>query len=340
MIVDGQTFPVKITKRNIEHFTNLGYKNLELRQVIMADGKHLTKGSKEFVKVRCDYCGEIINVKFGDYNRYKFDKYSCGACRQKKTSEYNLKERQDSLYKRALSFCVEMGYNLLTPKDKIYTSDTRVEYECPIHGVHETKIYTLITRHKCIDCGHIDTIKAHTKTQDEVYDYFKSFGVELLNKHDYSGCYNNNLKIICQECGNVFLTSYALFRHNNGIQTCPKCSQNISVGENRIKKYLISNNFEFGTQHRFPDCRHILPLPFDFYLPKLNICIEYDGEGHYMPICRGSITHEEANDVLKQIKKRDEIKTNYCKDNNIKLIRIPYWDYENIEKILTKELFT
>ena len=38
------------------------------------------------------------------------------------------------------------------------------------------------------------------------------------------------------------------------------------------------------------------------------------------------------------IKKHDNIKTQYCKDNNIKLIRIPYWDYKNIEKILVEEL--
>ena len=31
-------------------------------------------------------------------------------------------------------------------------------------------------------------------------------------------------------------------------------------------------------------------------------------------------------------------KTQYCNDNNIKLIRIPYWDFNNIEKILKKEL--
>ena len=39
-----------------------------------------------------------------------------------------------------------------------------------------------------------------------------------------------------------------------------------------------------------------------------------------------------------EIKIKDNIKTQYCKDNNIKLIRIPYWDFDNIEEILKKEL--
>ena len=41
---------------------------------------------------------------------------------------------------------------------------------------------------------------------------------------------------------------------------------------------------------------------------------------------------------FQDIKKRDSIKTTYCKDNDIKLIRIPYFDYDNIETILSTEL--
>lgn len=75
-------------------------------------------------------------------------------------------------------------------------------------------------------------------------------------------------------------------------------------------------------------------MPFDFFLPRENICIEYDGEYHFMPIKIGSITFEQAKENLNKLKYRDEIKTNYCKNNNIKLIRIPYMEFNNIEKIL------
>ena len=34
----------------------------------------------------------------------------------------------------------------------------------------------------------------------------------------------------------------------------------------------------------------------------------------------------------------DNIKNKYCHDNNIQLIRIPYWDLENIEQILNDQL--
>ena len=61
--------------------------------------------------------------------------------------------------------------------------------------------------------------------------------------------------------------------------------------------------------------------------------IEYDGEQHYKAIdCWG------GEKALKRCQKRDEIKNKYCKKNGITLIRIPYWDFENIETILTTSL--
>ena len=68
-------------------------------------------------------------------------------------------------------------------------------------------------------------------------------------------------------------------------------------------------------------CKNILPLPFDFYLPDYNICIEYNGRQHYEPIKKwGGV------DSLNEIKKRDKIKMEYCKLNNIPLIIIKYND--------------
>lgn len=89
----------------------------------------------------------------------------------------------------------------------------------------------------------------------------------------------------------------------------------------------------------FLDCCNIKPLPFDFYLPEYNVCIEYDGIQHFEPTrFNKKMTIEEANDNFIQQKFRDEIKNNYCKNNNIKLLRIPYTEYDNIEKVINKYL--
>ena len=74
-------------------------------------------------------------------------------------------------------------------------------------------------------------------------------------------------------------------------------------------------------------------MPFDFYLPDFNILIEYDGQQHFKPIDFAGKGEEWAIKNMLETQRRDNIKTQYCKDNNIKLIRIPYFEFENIEQI-------
>lgn len=79
-------------------------------------------------------------------------------------------------------------------------------------------------------------------------------------------------------------------------------------------------------------------MPFDFYLPDYNILIEYDGEEHFRPVNFGGISDDEALEHLKITQYHDKIKTNYCQENGIPLIRIPFWEKKNIQNILLKEL--
>ncbi|BAE47738.1 hypothetical protein G8S49_06570 [Clostridium botulinum C] len=77
-------------------------------------------------------------------------------------------------------------------------------------------------------------------------------------------------------------------------------------------------------------------LKFDFAIfedkeqNKLKCLIEYDGEFHYKKY------YVEQNFEIQQI--HDQRKDNYCKEHNIKLIRIPYWEQENLLHILKEKL--
>ena len=104
----------------------------------------------------------------------------------------------------------------------------------------------------------------------------------------------------------------------------------MSKGELYIYNYLIKNNIEFAPQFKFDDCRDKRPLPFDFMVKVNNEIrlIEFDGSQHFYK-SRTMYNTE-------RVKKHDEIKNKYCKDNNIKLLRIPYWWLRN-DRIL-KEL--
>lgn len=60
-------------------------------------------------------------------------------------------------------------------------------------------------------------------------------------------------------------------------------------------------------------------MPFDFYLPNLNICVEYDGIQHFEKVDIWG-----GEETLIEQQKRDEIKNVFCKNNEIQLIRINY----------------
>lgn len=128
---------------------------------------------------------------------------------------------------------------------------------------------------------------------------------------------------IC-ECGNECdVDSSSLI--NGGIKSCG-CL--ISAGELKIRELLVKNNIPFKTQYRFENC--ILPsgikASFDFYVQDKYI-IEYDGEQHYLQTPQGFYSQEKID----KIHKHDELKNQYCKNNNIPLIRIPYTKLKDLQ---------
>jgi very-short-patch-repair endonuclease len=115
-------------------------------------------------------------------------------------------------------------------------------------------------------------------------------------------------------------------------QGCPKCKR--SHGETKIASLLSIMDIDYITEYRFPDLfgvgnRKTL-LPFDFYIPSMHICIEYDGKQHFQKTSK----YYSKNLIL-----NDQLKDDYCKRNNIRLLRIKYSDFDNIKKILTRYLF-
>ncbi len=104
---------------------------------------------------------------------------------------------------------------------------------------------------------------------------------------------------------------------------------NRSYGELLIYNYLKKYDFDFVEQYRINNCRNILPLPFDFALfsnSKLVGLIEFDGKQHFKPSKFNKCSEEQAIENYMVCVKRDGIKTEYCKNNNIKLLRITYED--------------
>ncbi len=99
-----------------------------------------------------------------------------------------------------------------------------------------------------------------------------------------------------------------------------------SGGEIKIIQLLEQANINFQSQYRIREFN--IASPFDFAIfnnQQLLGLIEYDGEQHFEAIELWG-----GEEQLKIQQERDERKNQWCKENNIRLIRIPYTEYDNL----------
>lgn len=113
------------------------------------------------------------------------------------------------------------------------------------------------------------------------------------------------------------------------------CQDVNSKGEKKIREILTNLNINFQQEKTFDNLFDVKKLRFDFYLPDYNCCIEYDGRQHYNV---NSTWSKEKSDY-EIIQLHDKMKDDYCLKNNIKLIRVSYFEYKNLnEKYILEKL--
>jgi hypothetical protein len=213
----------------------------------------------------------------------------------------------------------------LTPYNVTCWSSKKVWWQC--ENAHE---YQMIIADKMLKlkCAYCNNLLASNPELCKEWNYDKN----KSNPKDYAPHTIMKVWWKCKDCSFEWKTSIS---HRNATKiidrrNCPKCSE--SKGECKINKYLIDKKFNFEREFKFDDCKYKRHLPFDFVvfddLNKIKFIIEYDGILHFQDKYKKPKEFE-----IHQ--RRDLIKTNYCITNNIPLLRIPYWDFDKIEEILT-----
>lgn len=150
-----------------------------------------------------------------------------------------------------------------------------------------------------------------------IYNYIKlnNLNCEIISKEFKNA--NTKLTFKCL-CGREYKTSWRAFMtfHND---RCPKCSKKQSSYALKVENYLLKNNYKYEKEYKFSDCKDKSFLFFDFiiYIKNKFLLLEVDGETHFVPSWSGQ-------EGLKLQQNRDKIKNEYCKKNNIKLIRVSY----------------
>lgn len=224
----------------------------------------------------------------------------------------------------------EINPNITILEDYI-NSNTPIKVKCKTCEYEwKARPYHLKQGKGCKKCDFQKKSKMYSKGMEAFKDELKL----IDNTIEVSGEYKNGKEKVnckCKICGREWEAAPSNLLAGKG---CPKCVA--SKGEKKISEWLKNNNIIFLQEYRFEDCCYDRPLIFDFYIPDLNIAIEYDGHQHFYPVKFGGISEEKAIENFNKNKERDSIKTKYCKDNNINLIRIPYFNYNNIDTILEK----
>lgn len=210
-------------------------------------------------------------------------------------------------------------------KSVYINNKANIDIICTIHGLFTQRVSDHINgKHGCPECS-MELIRLSTS------DFIKKSQIKHGNKYTYIK-ENINFKhnkekveIICKKHG---LFKQKVNAHLSGAG-CPKCSE--SYGERNIRLYLVKNNINFIQEHSFKDCKSIMPLFFDFYLPEFNVCLEFNGTQHYEPskFFGGEKTYL-------GVVKRDAIKVEYCYKNKIELLIIKY--NEDITNVLNNFL--
>jgi hypothetical protein len=258
---------------------------------------------------------EIICKKHGIFEQKAETHLNGSGCRKCNIRHINntellkrFNEKHNSIY----------TYDLKKDKYKIHDF---IEILCEEHGEFTQRI----SNHLISGCQ---------KCAGVVYnnDDFREKSIKIHGfKYNYSLVKYINFKtdvdIICKNHG-VFKQKPYLHTSGSGCQMC-----NESKGEILIRKHLLDKNIDFISQHKFNDCQYKRPLIFDFYLPEYNTCIEYNGVQHYEEVkAFGGYSY------LVDITTKDNIKVNYCENNNIKLLIIKYTDSKNINYIINNYL--
>lgn len=159
-------------------------------------------------------------------------------------------------------------------------------------------------------------IKSHITGNDLTNKTFGKWTViEKTNKRASNG--GVYWHCIC-ECGNEKnILAQSLL--NGQSLSCGEHS-NISKGNSKIIEILNSNNIQYETEKKFNSCKDKRELPFDFYIENKYL-IEYDGKQHFDKNSIFDYEYTHNHDLLK---------SKWCKENNIPLIRIPYTHYDNL----------
>ena len=298
--------------------------------------------NKTIISYTCIKCGKTCKKVYDKYKDTDFN-FTCSHCNFVQHYDFDKgweKRRETWKITRPRKVKLKLRKHVIEFEDFIEKLDQRhkdnyiydekeymgyrkkMKITCKIHGEFYQLPYEHVDGVGCPKCASIVRAQSRAKAGE------RSFWKNLIKNPDYDYSKivytksREKVEVICNKHGSFWISPNKLLQGRG----CPCCKN--SKGENTVRLWLLDNNIEFERQKSFEDLRYKQPLFYDFYLPKYNLCIEYDGEQHFKPVnfrkaCKDTkllLQKFEENKI------RDELKNEYCKLHSINLLRISYKD--------------
>ena len=360
-----------VCETSLKHFYENFKEGLGEDYELLHDASTIAKTS-DVIGVKHTVCGTTFDLRASTLsNGYKPNR--CPECRptkRKTTEEF----KEDINYKSNDSFEVLSGYTNRESRicfrhkkcGEVFVSrakDMAQDPKCPncepvlnrLGRIHEKFSAdflighldeTIVTNAPIIHkkCGHAFAVdltnfkgRCVNCSAHKAENYFKSKVLEKLgseysfikftHRPELSEGYRRGVVVEHFNCGHVYETSYSKILEGS---KCPNCVY--SRGEKAVADVLDSLSIEYTREHSF---EYLGRKRFDFYIPSLNIAIEYDGEQHYK-----SIDAWGGEEYLESVRQSDALKNDFCEYMGIDLLRIPYWEFDNIDEIVTNFIDT
>jgi len=199
-------------------------------------------------------------------------------------------------------------------------SSNKMRIKCRKHGWFEQRVNTHISGRGCRACG----VDSRRYSSSQVLAAIKNHFRDRYTYDKFVYVRDGDPVIItCKIHGDFRKVPNELVRGYG----CTKCKE--SKPERDMCNILMDNNIEYIQEYKLKGKRY----RYDIYLPKLNVLIELDGMHHHKPLI-----HYGGEKFLIYTKTLDRKKDMLAKCNNIPLIRIPYTEFNNIQRVFFREL--
>lgn len=287
------------------------------------------KTTTDKLRFRCK-CGIEFQTDFHHFRtqnqrQCKF----CGRTKASKSRRLSIEEIESRLE--------SLGCRYLSGEYKNRKSDVTILCSCG--HTRTSRLNTILADSfsgLCADCSSERFRGSNRFTIEQVRKDCEKLGVSLQSTAYTS---MKDPMVFACKCGREFITTWEIVKYYNKTR-CDRCSRRQSFGERTVENWLREHSISYIPQKWFEGCGGPRRLyRFDFYLPDLRTCIEFDGQQHFKIVDFGGTRDREAlESELIDTAFRDMAKTKYCESEGLALVRIRFDEVDKIDEILSSKL--